>query len=168
MEDVKALIDVIIKEHEIIWQKAQTLEKVTNDIEATAGLQKAKEAFMPGRFNQKQGLQKLQEMLEAIDKGLQAHFNREEKGLLAAFESYGDSKLVAALRSLLLEHKNLKQRFEHAQKHVTELTSGQLARHMWEAKAHDMRAHINHTLKLLEAHARNEQELLMTLRKHLS
>ena len=168
MEETKALLDTIIKEHETILQRAQALEQVANDVEAAVGLDKAKETFMPGRFDQKQGLQKLQELLETIDRGLQAHFNREETGLLAAFEKHGDSRLVSVLNSLLLEHKDLKQRFDHTKNQVTELISGQLARHIWEASAHDMRAYISHTLKLLETHALNEHELLLTLRENLS
>ena len=106
-------------------------------------------------------------MLETIDKGLQAHFNREETGLLAAFEKHGGRKLVTALNSLLLEHKDLRSRLAHAKDHIAELMSGGLARQRWEASANDMRAHLSHTRKLLEAHAAIENELLVELRRHL-
>ena len=167
MEEALALIDRIIEEHKTILQKLQTLEQVANDAEAIGGLEKAKEAFMPGRFEQKQALQELQELLGTVDKGIQAHFNREETGLLAAFEKQGDRKLVSALHSLLHEHEDLRHRFAHSQKHVAELTGGGLSRQVWEASAHDMRAHISHTRKLLEAHAEIEQELLRALRSEL-
>jgi regulator of sigma D len=167
VEETIALIDKIIGEHKIITQRVQTLEQVANDAEAMVGLEKAKEAFMPGRFEQKQGLQKLQELLDTIEQGLQAHFNREETALLTAFEKHGDKELVSTLRSLLLEHEGLRNRFAHSRKHITELTSGGLSRHVWEASAHDMRAHISHTRKLLEAHAEIEQELLQELRSEL-
>ena len=119
-------------------------------------------------FQEKQGLQKLKESLEAIDKGLQAHFNREETALLATVEEKGDREMVSNLRSLLLEHEDLRNRLAHAKKHVAELTDGGLSRHLWEASAHDMRAHITHTRKLLEAHAEIEQELLRELRERLA
>ena len=167
MEDTIDLIDKIIEEHKIIKKRAQALEQAANDVGAIAGLDKAKEAFMPGRFEQKQELQKLQELLEIIDKGLQAHFNHEETGLLSAFEKHGDRKLVSALHSLLLEHEDLRHRFAHARNQVAELTKGGLSRQVWEANAHDMRAHISHTRKLLEAHAEIEQELFRTLRSEL-
>jgi len=163
MENVIALIDRIIEEHKTIMQRVQTLEQVANDAQAMLGLEKAKEAFMPGRLEEKQSLQKLQELLETIDQGLQAHFNREETALLTAFEKHGDKKLVSALRSLLLEHEDLRNRFSHSREHMAELISGEPSRHMWGASTHDMRAHISHTRKLLEAHARTELELLRIL-----
>ena len=167
MKEALALIDKIIDEHKVIRQGAQALEQAVNDVEAISGLENAKDAFMPGRHEQKQGLQKLQETLGTVEKGIQAHFNREETGLLSVFEKHGDKELVSALRSLLLEHEDLRNRIAHTERHVAELTSGGLSRHLWEASAHDMRAHISHTRKLLEAHAGIEQELLHRMRQHL-
>jgi len=168
MEEALTLIEKILQEHKVIMQRAHTLEQTANDAEAISGLDKAKDIFMPGRFEQEQGLQKLQELLETINQGLQAHFNREETALLAAVEKYGDRELVSTLRSVFLEHKDLRDRLAHSMKHVTELRSGGLSRHLWEASAHDMRAHISHTRKLLEAHAEIEQELLHELRNQLA
>ena len=167
MEEVLALIEEIIEAHKIIIKNTQDLEQVANDAGAIGGLEKAKEAFMPGRFDQKQGLQKLQELLQAIDQGLKAHFNQEETRLLSAFEKHGGKKLSSALHSLLLEHEDLKNRFAHSREHITELISGGLSGQVWETRAHDMRAHISHTRKLLEAHAEIEQELLRELRNQL-
>jgi len=167
MEEALALIEKIIEEHKMIKQGAQNLEQAANDAEAIADLEKAKDAFMPGRLGQGGGLRKLQEMLETIDKGLQAHFDREETGLVAAFEKHGSKELVSALRSLLLEHEDLRNRLAHSKEHIAELITGGLSRHLWEASAHDMRAHISHTRKLLEAHAEIEQELLHKLRAQL-
>jgi len=167
MEEALALIEKIIEEHKVIMQKAQTLERVANDAGAMIGFEKARDAFMPGRFEQKQGLQELQESLETIDKGLREHFKREETGLLTAFERHGNKELASALHSLLLEHENLKNRLAHSRKHVAELVGGGLSRHLWEASAHDMRAYISHTRKLLEAHALIEEELLHKLRDQL-
>ena len=167
MEETIALIDQIIEEHKTILQRVQTLEQVTNDVEAIFEIDKAKEAFMPGRLEQKQGLEKLQKLLETVDQGLQTHFNHEETGLLAAFEKHGDRPLVSALNSLLLDHEGLRSRFTHLKKLVAELSSGELSRQVWEASAYDMRAHLNHTRKLLETHAETEQELFHTLRNEL-
>ncbi len=167
MEEIVALIDKIINEHKVIMEKVKSLEQVANDAIILVELKEAKEAFMPGRFDQKQSLQKLQESLETIDKGLRAHFNREETGLLAAFEKHGDRKLVTTLNSLLLEHEDLRNRLANSKEHVASLVSGGLGRHQWEARAHDMRAHLSHTRKLLEAHAVIENELLAGLLRHL-
>jgi len=166
MEDIVALIDRLIDEHKVIIKDARSLEQVANDASALAELAEARETFVPGRFDQKQSLQKLQESLEAIDQGLQAHFNREETGLLAAFEKHGDRKLVTTLNSLLLEHEDLRNRLAHTREHIAELVSGGMARHLWEASANDMRAHLSHTRKLLEAHAAIENELFIDMRRH--
>ena len=122
---------------------------------------------MPGRLDQKVGLDKLEDLVNLVDEGLQAHFDREETAVLAAFEEQGDNELASAFHSLLLEHKDLRNRLTHTKNHVTQLTSGELSRSQWEATAHDMRAHISHTRKLLEAHAGVEQKLLLSLRRSL-
>lgn len=167
MEEAIAIIEKIIEEHKAIKQNFQTLEQVANDASALLVLEETKEDFMPGRFNQRPGLQRLAESLEVIDKGLQAHFDREETALLAVFDKHGDEELASSLRSLLLEHEDLRNRFAHSKKHVAELSGGGLSRHLWEASAHDMRAYISHTRKLLEAHAEIEQELLHELQYRL-
>ena len=167
MEETLALIEKIVEEHKSIMQGVQTLEQAASDTEAIVGLEKAKETFMPGRLEQEQGLKKLQASLEVIDQGLRAHFNREETALLSVFEKHGNKELASALRSLLLEHEDLRNRLAHSKKHVAELVSGGLSRHLWEASAHDMRAHISHTRKLLEAHAEIEEELFHKLRTEL-
>lgn len=168
MTEILSLINELIKEHQQILQNAQAAVQVANDASAILELDRAKDDFVPGRFgDQQQSLQSLQESLEIIDKGLQAHFEREETALLAAFEKHGGKPLVSALHSLLSEHEDLRERLTHAQKHVTELTSGNLSRHAWEASAHDMRAHLSHTLKLIEAHSHREQELFHKLRSAL-
>ncbi len=168
MEETLALIEKIVGEHKSIMQGVRSLEQAASDAEAIVGLEKAKETFMPGRLEQEQGLKKLQASLEAIDQGLRAHFNREETGLMNVFEKHGNKELASALRSLLLEHEDLRNRLAHAKKHVAELMSGGLSRQLWEASAHDMRAHISHTRKLLEAHAEIEQELFHRLRTELT
>ena len=167
MTEVLAIIEEILEEHRVIIRGVQNLERVANDAEAMTGFEKAKDAFMPGRLEPQKGLQKLQERLETVDKGLRAHFKREETGLLSAFEKHGDKELASALQSLLLEHKDIRNRLGHSKRHVAELVSGNMARHLWEASAHDMRAHLSHTRKLLEAHASIEQELLQKLKRQL-
>ncbi|OGO19953.1 MAG: hypothetical protein A2144_12650 [Chloroflexi bacterium RBG_16_50_9] len=167
MDEIVALIEKIIEEHRVIISDFQSLEAVANDASAIIGLEKAKDSFMPGRFDQKEGLSEFQESLEKVDKGVRAHFNREETALLAAFEKHGDRSLVTALKSLLLEHEDLRNRLDHSREHIAELASGGLARQQWEASAHDMRAHLSHTRKLFGTHAAIEMELLVDMRKHL-
>ncbi len=168
MDETVALIDNIIKEHKAILKDAQSLETVANDASVLKELEEAKGEFIPGRFDQNQSLQKLQQSLETISKGLHEHFNREETAILAAFEKHGDRKLVTTLNSLLLEHEDLRERLTHSKDHVLKLLGGGMGRHQWEASANDMRAHLSHTRKLLEAHAAIENELFVELRRHLT
>ena len=167
-DETLALIDRIIAEHQVVFKGLQNLEGILSDLVAITGMEEARDAFMPGRLDQKENLEKLQESLEKIDQGLQAHFNREETALLAAFEKHGDRELVSALNALILQHEDLKKRFDRSKKQVAELIGGGLARHKWEASAHDMRAHISHTRKLLEAHAAGELSILLLLRSKLA
>lgn len=168
MEEVLRLIDKLIEEHKTIIGRLKTLEQVANDAEAIAGFDKAKQVFMPGRLEQKEGLQELEDLLDKIARGFRAHFKREETVLLTAFERYGGKNMASSLRSLLLEHDDLRSRIAHSKKHVAQLTGGKLSRQVWEATAYDIRAHISHTKKLVEAHAEIEKELFLTLRKQLT
>ena len=168
MEEVIALIDKIIEEHKTIFQEFQTLEQIANDAGAIIGLDKAKEKFMPGRFEKKQGLEELEKLLNKSEQGIQSHFKREEAALLNAFEKHGDRKLASALHALLIEHKNLTDRLIYSKQDVAKLMSGDLSRGLWEATGYDMRAYLSHTRRLLETHAEMEQELLRTLRSELT
>ncbi len=75
--------------------------------------------------------------------------------------------MASALQSLLLEHRDIRNRLDHSKRHVSELVSGNMTRHLWEASAHDMRAHMSHTRKLIDAHISIEQELLHKLKRRL-
>ena len=168
MEEALALINQLIEEHKQILQEAQTTEQVANDVDTILQLDKAKEGFVPGRFSdQRQGLQTLQDSLEAIDSGLQAHFDREEKKLLAVFEQYGGETLASGLRFLILEHQELKDRIAESKREAAELAVEGLSREVREGKAWGIRVYISHTRKLIEAHAQSEQELFHKLRAEL-
>ena len=167
MEQALAVIEQIIEDHKVISQRFQAAEQIDNDAEALAGFDKAKEAFMPGRLAQQPGLQELQSLLDTIEQGLHRHFHLEETSLPGVVGKYGDEEIKSDLRSLLLEHKDLRNRLAHSKKHVAELVEGKLSRHLWEASAHDMRAYFSHTRKLLEAHAEIERELLQKLLNRL-
>ncbi len=168
MPETLDLLDQLIEEHRQIRQRVQTAEQVANDAAALLRLDKAKEDFMPGSFSdQQRGLQSLQDSLESLEKGLQAHFEREETGLLTIFEKHGSGILVSGLRVLLLEHQELKNRIAESRKEAAELAAGRLSREVQEGKAWGVRVYISHTRKLIEAHARSEQELFHKLRTAL-
>ncbi|MCJ7605028.1 MAG: hypothetical protein MUO19_03220 [Dehalococcoidales bacterium] len=167
MTDKISLIDQLIAEHKIIHQRTEDLENTANDANLLTDLKEAKETFVPGRLDQHKGLQKLESMLEDIAPWLDKHFKREETILLGAVEELGDRELISSLNSLLLEHADLRNRVAQSREHVTELKTGALARHRWDASANDMRGHLTHTRKLLEIHASMENDLFTELRRHL-
>ncbi|MBM4448821.1 MAG: hypothetical protein FJ015_06275, partial [Chloroflexi bacterium] len=131
MEDDLAIIERVIAEHKTIRQHFQRLEKVANDAEAMVGLEEAKEAFMPGRLGQKKGLLSLGNTLNTIEGGLQRHFHFEEISLPEVVDHCGDEEDRASLRSILLEHADLRNRVARSKKHVAELTNADMARHRW-------------------------------------
>ena len=168
MKEALELIDRIIEEHKQITQEGRTIQQVSSDYEAGLKLGKAKDGFIPGGLDgQKRYLQNLQGSLETISQELLAHFEREEKWLLAAFEKHGGQMLAAALRSLLLEHQELKKRITKSMDDVARLAAEGLSREVWEGQAWGIRTYISHTLKLVEAHAQSEHELLLKLRSAL-
>lgn len=168
MEDAVALIDKIIEEHKTISQRLQDFEQIVNDAEAITAFDKAKELFMPGRFDEKQGLEAFAQLLGTITEGMHAHFSREEGPLTNVLEKHEDKQLSTALHSLFLEHENLKHRLAYTKQDVTTLQSDELSSGVWQARAYDMRAYITNTRRLFEAHVALEQDLLYTLRSELT
>ncbi|MFC1954208.1 hemerythrin domain-containing protein [Chloroflexota bacterium] len=167
MEDALAIIEKIIEEHKTITEKLQNFEQVANDAEALTGFDKAKDSFMPGRLEGKKGLESFDQLLDTITEGIHGHFSREEGALMHVFEEHGDRKLSADLNSLLLEHKELRDRLASTKQDTDKLLNGQLPGQVWQALAQDMRAYVTHTRKLFEVHAAVEQKLLHTLRSEL-
>ena len=168
MEETIALIDKIIEEHKTISQRVRALEQVVNDASALLGLDAAREDFIPGRLDdQKQSLHNWQESLEIVDQGIQAHFSREETGLLTAFEKHGGEMLASALQALLFEHRELRGRLAKLKSDVAELAAGGLSREVWGGMVWGARSYLAHTRKLLEIHAQSERELLRMLRREL-
>ncbi len=164
-DELVAAIDRILAEHKTIMREFQTVDRVANDSEALAKINKAKDAFMPGGLNGKNAITQLQQVFNELYQGLRAHFNFEETELLKALQKIGDPDLVKALHDLLLEHHDLRDRLAQAQQDIERLRSGGLDRQVWEASGYDMRAHLTHTHKLLQAHADLEQDLLLGLKK---
>jgi iron-sulfur cluster repair protein YtfE (RIC family) len=166
MNDNLRTIDRLSAAHKEKAQKVETLEKAVNDATLISELDTAKDKFVPGRFDQGKSLQLFEDTLENIRDWMSRHFDEEESLLLKSVEQYGDRKLISALNSLLLEHAALRSRLVQAKEHVIELKSGSLSHHRWNASANDLRAHISHTRKLMEAHMLMENQLFSELRRH--
>jgi len=168
MENLAALIDRIIEEHRVILDNARNLEGVANDAGALKSIQSGKEAFMPGRGNSPEGLRKLESQRGKLEIGLLAHFDREETLLLQGFRDYGDEKIFKSLETILNEHTVIRERLMELKGLVAELIAEPQSRHVWEAKAYDMRAHISNLYNLVKIHAAAEQQILHSVRKQIS
>jgi len=168
MKKATALIEEVIKEHKSVLEKVRRLDQMVGDAEALSGLDEARDTFVPGRFNQMEKLAGLRELFDSLDEGLKGHFEREESAVLGAFVEQGDRELVSSFRSLMQEHTELRNRLATTKESLSQLSSGELSAHHWQATAHDLRAYIAHTRKLLQAHAEAEQELLLALRQRLA
>lgn len=163
-----ALIDKIIEEHRIIFGDIRDFTQHTNDVVAMRGLGQAQESFVPGRLeDQKQSLGNWQESLVAVDRGVQAHFHREETALVEAVAEYGDSDLVSVLRHWLAEHKELRERLGKMKQDVTGLVGDTSAQNVWQEKAWGIRVYMTHTGKLFGVHACGEQKMMLKLRNLL-
>ncbi|MEE8418610.1 MAG: hypothetical protein V3S02_00695 [Dehalococcoidales bacterium] len=176
-DEVVALIDRLIEEHRIINLDLATLENVVNDAGAILNFEKAKDIFIPGRPGAKDDLESLDKLLDTIDKGLRAHFEREERGLQTAFDKLGTVEMAKgfhtlvqehdALRDRLSEHEKIKNNLFKSLKRSDEPDHGTMTRQQWEATAHDMRAYILHSRKLVQEHTGREHGLFTGLRELL-
>ncbi|MFC2038290.1 hemerythrin domain-containing protein [Chloroflexota bacterium] len=162
-----ALIDKAIEEHKTYLGRLKTMDDIANDAEALHGIEKAQETFVPGRLDAKSKMEELSELVESINKGLNAHFEREETPLLSVFEKHGDSEMIAGFNSLIQEHTDLRARLAETGEKINRLSGGGMSIGQWEAAAYDMRAYISHTRQLLEKHAHTEHEIFVSLRNKL-
>lgn len=164
MVDIPELIDQLIAEHKVLSEKTGNIENAMNDARLISILTKARDTFVPGRFDQVEKLKILEEQLNSIEVWLNKHFNREETVLLKAVENYGDMQLTDSLNKLLFEHNDLRYRVAHSKMRVAELLGNTLHRHVWDASAHDARSYLSHTRSLLETHAGMENKLFTEIR----
>lgn len=162
-----AFIQRLIEEHRIYLGEYKKIEQIASDATGLQAFDVFKEAFMPGRQDVTQVLHKLSELVTSIANGLRAHYDKEEANLPGIVQRYGDEALGLTLRSILLEHRALRQRIAQAETLVADLTGGKLNRFIWEATGHDLRAHLTQSRKVLENHAEKEQVFLYELQKAL-
>jgi hemerythrin-like domain-containing protein len=167
MDETIRLIDELIAEHKTVSEKTQSLEKAVNDIRLVSGLKEAGETFVRGGISQDEDLKNLAQIVNILASWLEKHFNREETILRPAVIKYGDSKFANSLDSLLFEHSDLRDRLLHSRMHIDELLGGSLDQVRRDASVRDLRVHLNHSRKLLETHAAQENHFLAELRRYL-
>ncbi len=160
--EILAIIDRIIAEHRTIRERLESIDRVANDGEAMARIRETEHAFAPETPND--GLIHLQTLFTTLNQGLRAHFMFEETYLLNAFEQSGSSDLSQALRILLLQHNDLRDRLAQAHLDLDNLALTEMDPKIWAQKGLDMRVHLSYTHQAIAKHAASEEVLLRTLR----
>jgi len=151
----------------MVGEKTRTLEKAANDVRLLSGLKEAGDTIVRGELLQDADLKNLAQIVNFIASWLETHFQHEETALRPAVINYGNNRFVAALDSLLFEHAELRDRIVHARMHIDELLGGSLDQERRDASIRDLKAHLEHSRKLLETHAAKENHFLAELSQHL-
>jgi len=170
MSEALTLVQQILDEHKQIHSDFQSLDQVGGDVEAAArvGSDKTKEDFVPkGLDPAGEGIKKWRAQLEAIDRGLKAHFKREETALANAFIREGTPELARSLNELLTEHAQLNQHVAKLLKDAEAIAAGGARIEVWEGKGWGMKTNLQKFQAELEAHAERERVLLGQLKTHL-
>lgn len=165
MEDIVDTIDNIIAEHQVILGRFSELEAVSNDVTAVGAYDKARDMALASE--EEQHLPRLQSTLEETNLKLKAHFDREDTALLSGFEQHGNRKLLLAFRSLLSDHEEIRAQLVRVGESVSRLRAGGTSPGDWEERTKRMRTAITETRERLAAHASDEQDLLLKLRKEI-
>jgi hypothetical protein len=167
MAGILTIIETIIEEHKIILADFQKMENVVNDAGALNAIEKSKDIFRPGQLSPREGLQQLKGLRDKVDTGISVHFNREETALLQAFQEYGKTDLMLALKTLLTEHGEIRSELDILEGQIDELLTEKPSRALWESKGYDLRARINQVHKTMAEHATDEQLLLSRVQNEI-
>jgi iron-sulfur cluster repair protein YtfE (RIC family) len=170
MSETLTLVEQILDEHKQIHGSFEKLGQISGDASAAAelGSQKTKDYFVSKSLDDKgEGMKRWKEMLEAIDVGLKAHFNREETALATAFKREGTPDLAEALDKLLAEHKVINKHVAKLLKDADDIASGGQKIEVWEGSGWGMKTNVETLRDEIMAHAEREQVLLGKMKDHL-
>ena len=164
MKEALALIDQIIDDHKHIMLGMQNSENAANDVAALFELYKPVEGgTQETSADYRQNMGELQSSLDKVEELLLNHFSREEKLLTMAVEKGHKSAISSALSLLMDEHVEIKSRIQREKQDISEIVTGGLPDNEVKGKSCIIRAYLRHTMKLIEAHAQTEEELLRIL-----
>jgi hemerythrin-like domain-containing protein len=161
------LLDKLIYEHSSGNVRTAELQQLADEALLLNDFVEAQDAFVPGRLDKGKGLDNLQEMMQSIMLFLGNHFDREENVLLEVIEGVADSELLRSFNDLISEHEYLRTRVKRVNELIMDLKKGGLTKQHWDSSAHDLRAYLRHTRKLLELHSASETALFLKIREHL-
>lgn len=170
MSEAIKLVDQILDEHKQIGEDFKSLEGASADIEAAArlGSDRVKKDFVPLSLDDRgEGLKRWMQQLGELEKGLRAHFKREETGLADAFKHEGTPELVHALDELLSEHTELIRHIERLRSDAEAIASGGRRIEVWEGDGWGMKHNIEKLRHDLFAHAERENKLFERLKSNM-
>ena len=170
MSETLDIVEQILDEHKQFNNDFQSLDRVTSDVQAASKLasNKTKDFFVPKSLDDHgSGVQQWKAMLDGIDRGLRAHFEREETALSGAFKRDGTPELAAALDELLKEHAALNQHVAKLLKDAADIASGGAMIEVWEGSGWGMKTNIDRLRAEIEEHAERERVLLGKMKTHM-
>jgi len=170
MSETLALVEQILDEHKQIHGSFEKLGNIGSDAAAAAelGTEKTKDYFVPKSLDDKgEGHKRWMGLLEAIEDGLKAHFEREETALAAAFKREGTQELADALDKLLAEHKTINEHVDKLKKNAADVASGGEKIEVWEGSGWGMKTNVETLRDEIMAHADRERVLLGKMKDHL-
>ncbi len=161
MTDHLDIIKNVADEHNAIKGNIKLVGDTVTDSEAKRTLEKLRSEWIPGQFDVlSTRLDKLKQSLNALKAGLNNHFAFEEE----AFPPILGDMLMKAL---LIEHKQIKQEIDDAQKLLDGVNLKGLKREEVIAKEMQVQQVITRILHIIENHANKEETMMEMLRKAL-
>jgi hypothetical protein len=154
MSDSLTIINRILEEHQTIRGHVKLVGDSVSDEEALSSLEKVRADWIPGRpgvLSEKQ--KRLQRTISALGEGLKNHFAYEEKTLPPLL-----GELL--MRSLMLEHRAIKQAIEETKSVVAKVKLEGLERAQLLSEEARMQEVVDNICQLVEEHAHKEETVL--------
>jgi chromosome segregation ATPase len=166
MQNALSVIDRLIREHQAIRQNTAGLAQSISDDGAVKILAEIEPPGAKGSGDTA-NLARLLELLKSTAQGLDAHFNFEETGLMAAAERFGDRRLTTAFSTLFLQHEKLRNEFAGCERAIADLMNSRFTGRERGEKTKETQKQLNAAIEQLKNHAASEDILLRDLKKRL-
>lgn len=161
MTDAITIIDKVIEEHHKIRDNIKLAGDSLNDVEASFILSRAYSGWTQSAAGELAARKdSLIASLSALEQGLSAHFEYEEKHFSPLFGE-------VLTKALLHEHRDIRRRIEDARQMITgvEIDTGDSQQVLSRKTA--VQESINHLLQAVEEHAGHEETVLLMVRAGL-
>jgi len=161
MLDKLAIINRVIAEHQTIGQHIKLVGDSVSDEEALKSLEGAHADWIPGRpqaVSEKQ--KRIQQTISTLDEGLKRHFAFEEKSLPPLL-----GELI--MRSLILEHREIREEIDKAKSIVADTKLEGLSRNELLSEEANMQNMVARIRQLVGEHASREEAVLAMVQKAL-